>query len=438
MDTIKGNSQELANPKVLKDMPGETVTIKGAVHKVRKLSNVHFVIVRQGKHLVQCVIDPQANIFLPEQYAEGMFVEIEGEVRVNEKAPLGAEIDVQLINNRSTPKEPAPFSINGKKLDISLPMNLDFRPISLRHPKQQAIFRIQTTIAKLFRAALGAVGFTEIFSPKIVFAGAEGGSNVFKVDYFGKTVFLAQSPQFYKQMMVGVHGRVFEVGPVFRAEPHDTARHLNEYISMDLEMGMIKGFEDIMNMEVYVLQHIFKNLQIECEEELALLEVAVPDVSEIPVLRLSEAIDIVSRHHRPSDRGDLDAKSEEVLCKHIRKETGKELVFVTHYPTAKRPVYAMEDPADTTLTLSFDLLFRGLEITTGGQRIRNYDAQVEKMKRMGYDPNDFESYLQIHKYGMPPHGGLGLGLERITMQLLGLSSAKEASLFPRTINRLTP
>ncbi len=438
MKTIKGNSQKLLVPQTLQNMSGEIITIKGAVHKVRRLSNVHFVIIRIGKHLIQCIIDPKKDTFLPEQYTEGMFIEIKGVVALNEKAPFGAEINITFINNLSTPKEPSPFSINGKNLDITLPTNLDFRPISLRHSKQQAIFSIQATIAKLFRAALGETGFIEIFSPKIVFTGAEGGSNVFKVDYFGKTVFLAQSPQFYKQMMVGVHGRVFEVGPVFRAEPHDTARHLNEYISMDLEMGMIKGYEDIMDMETYVLQFIFENLRVECKEELALLKVEVPNVSEIPVLRLSEAIDIVSRHHKTSERGDLDAKSELLLCNYIKKETGKELVFITHYPTLKRPLYAMEDPDDNALTLSFDLLFRGLEITTGGQRIHEYEAQVEKMKRMGYNPDDFESYLQIHKYGMPPHGGLGLGLERITMQLLGLSSAKESSLFPRTISRLTP
>lgn len=438
MRTIKGNAQKQVDPKTLKEIPGEIVKVKGAVHRVRKVGGLHFVLLRVGKYIVQCVIEPGKSEISSEQYIEGTFIEVEGAIRCEEKAPYGAEIGIESLKILSMPTEQPPFSINKKSLDINLGTNLDFRPISLRHPNQQAIFRIQTSIAGLFREALRNASFIEIFSPKIVFASAEGGSSVFEVKYFDRKVFLAQSPQFYKQMMVGVHGRVFEVGSIFRAEPHNTARHLNEYISMDLEMGMIESFEDIMNMETYVLQHIFKNLQILCEEELTLLNVTVPDVSAIPVIRLSEAIEIVSKKHTPSDCGDLDAESEQILCKTIKKETGSELVFVTHYPTAKRPVYAMEDSDDNTLTSSFDLLFRGLEITTGGQRIHEYDMQVEKMKRFGYNPNDFESYLQIHKYGMPPHGGLGLGLERITMQLIGLSSAKEASLFPRTINRLTP
>lgn len=438
MRTIKGNTQKQVDPKTLKEINGEIVKVKGAVHRVRKVGGLHFVLLRVGKHIVQCVIEPGKSNITSEQYREGMFIEVEGAVRCEEKASYGAEINIESLKILSTPTEQLPFSINKKSLNISLGTNLDFRPISLRHPKQQAIFRIQMTIVGLFREALKNASFTEIFSPKIVFAGAEGGSNVFEVKYFDRKVFLAQSPQFYKQMMVGVHGRVFEVGPVFRAEPYDTARHLNEYISMDLEIGMIESFEDIMNMETYVLQHILKHLQVICEEELAFLNVTIPDVSAIPMIRLSEAVEIVSPYHIPSERGDLDAESEHVLCEAIKKEMGSEFVFVTHYPTVKRPVYAMEDPADNTLTNSFDLLFRGLEITTGGQRIHEYDMQVEKMKRFGYNPDDFESYLQIHKYGMPPHGGLGLGLERITMQLLGLSSVKEASLFPRTINRLTP
>lgn len=438
MEKIRGNAQEQMSPKKLRDMAGEAATVQGAVHRVRKVGGLHFVLLRAGKHIFQCVIETEKSSISPEQYGEGMYVSVKGPIRLEERAPNGVEISIEQLEVLSAPVAQPPFSINKKSLDISLGTNLDFRPISLRHPKQQAIFRVQATIARLFREALRSADFTEIFTPKIVFAGAEGGSNVFSVKYFDRTVFLAQSPQFYKQMMTGVHGRVFEVGPVFRAEPHETSRHLNEYISMDFEMGMIDSFEDIMRMETYVLGMIFESLKVICEEELQLLGATIPDVKEIPVIKLSDAIDIVSKNHVPSERGDLDAESEQLLCKHIRKETGSEMVFVTHYPTAKRPVYTMEDPEDNTRTLSFDLLYRGLEITTGGQRIHEYNMQVEKMRRFGYNPDDFESYLQIHKFGMPPHGGLGLGLERITMQLLGLSSAKEASLFPRTINRVTP
>ena len=331
-----------------------------------------------------------------------------------------------------------PISINRKSLNISIDKLLDFRPITLRHSVQRAIFIIQAAIGQLFREGLVKIGFTEIHTPKLVFAGAEGGANVFELDYFGKRLFLAQSPQFYKQMMVGVFGKVFEIGPVFRAEPHETARHLNEYTSMDFEMGPIIGFQEIMSAETYLLGYIFEQLAVICQPELELLKITLPQVKEIPQIRLDEAQEIIFRQHKSGDRNDLDATGEKIISQHIFEQTGSELLFVTHFPTAKRPVYAMEDPADPNVTLSFDLLFRGLEITTGGQRIHSYREQVEKIKRFGLNPDEFESYLQIHKYGMPPHGGLGIGLERVTMQLLGLPSIKEAALFPRTINRVIP
>lgn len=417
---------------------GQAATLKGVVHRVRKMGGIHFVIISNGQRLTQCVTEPEKSGIAEVAYAEGNHVVVTGIIRAEPRAPGGIEIDLQACIPISKPAEAPPFTLNRKNLGLDLGTNLDFRPISLRHPKQAAIFRIQAALSQLFRESLQTAGFTEIFSPKIVFAGAEGGANIFRVKYFDREVFLAQSPQFYKQMMVGVFGRVFEIAPVFRAEPHDTARHLNEYISMDLEMGYIDGFEDIMNMETYALKHIFRRLPEVCEEELALLEVKVPDIDQIPAIRFSEAQEIAAKQHKTGDRNDLDATSEQLVCKHIAKETGSDLVFVTHYPTETRPMYAMEDPKDREVTLSFDLLMRGLEITTGGQRIHDYQEQQAKMVRRGLNPEEFASYLMIHKHGMPPHGGLGLGLERLTMQLLGLKHAKEASLFPRTINRITP
>lgn len=426
-------AQELAQ-----QCDGERITISGAIHNVRRFGGLYFIVIRGGKDLIQCKVEPGSTSISAESCVEGSYVSATGICRKEERAPHGAEIELESIEVLSKPAEEMPFSINRKVLEVSLDTNLDYRPISLRHPKQRAIFVIQAAIGQLFREGLAQIGFTEIHTPKLVFAGAEGGANVFNLEYFGKQLFLAQSPQFYKQMMVGVFGRVFEVGPVFRAEPHETARHLNEYTSMDLEMGPISGFEEVMEIETYLLNYLFARLPQLGATELELLGVSLPQVDDIPVIRLSEALEIISKQHQVREAGDLDAKGEQLICQHVFEQTGSEFVFVTHYPTAKRPVYAMEDPAEPTVTSSFDLLFRGLEVTTGGQRIHDYHMQVEKLKRFGYNPEEFESYLQIHKYGMPPHGGLGLGLERLTMQLLKLSSVKEAALFPRTMNRVTP
>jgi len=438
MKTIPANRQEKINAKALSVWAGQQITVSGAVHKIRGFGGLRFIIIRDGQFLIQCKIEPGSSNVPPEDYAEGNYISVTGMCRKEPRAPNGAEVEVETIKVLSRPASEMPFSVNQRLFEVGIDTNLNFRPISLRHPRQRAIFAIQSAISMLFREGLSKIGFTEIHTPKLVSAGAEGGANVFRVEYFDKKLFLAQSPQFYKQMMVGVFGKVMEVGPVFRAEPHETSRHLNEYTSMDLEMGPITGFEDVMGVETYLLQYIFANLPVCCQEELNLLAVALPQVGDIPIVRMSEALEIISKKYKPEDRSDLDPKGEQLICQYVFKETGSEFVFVTHYPTAKRPAYAMEDPENPEVTLSFDLLFRGLEVTTGGQRIHDYATQVAKMKRFGYNPDEFESYLQIHKYGMPPHGGLGLGLERLTMQLLKLSSIKEACLFPRTMTRVTP
>jgi len=438
MKTISASKQEKINASAIAVWAGQQITVSGAVHKIRGFGGLRFIIIRDGQSLIQCKIEPATSTIPSEDYAEGNYISVTGTCRKEPRAPYGAEVEVEIIKVLSRPASEMPFSVNQKLFETGIDTNLNFRPISLRHPRQRAIFAIQSAMSMLFREGLREIGFTEIHTPKLVFAGAEGGANVFRVEYFDRKLFLAQSPQFYKQMMVGVFGKVMEVGPVFRAEPHETSRHLNEYTSMDLEMGPIGSFEDVMGVETYLLQYIFARLPIYCEEELKLLDVSLPQVSDIPVVRMSEALEIISKKHKLEDRNELDPRGEQLICQHVFKETGSEFVFVTHYPTAKRPAYAMEDPENPEVTLSFDLLFRGLEVTTGGQRIHDYAMQVEKMKRFGYNPDDFESYLQIHKYGMPPHGGLGLGLERLTMQLLKLSNIKEACLFPRTMTRVTP
>jgi len=438
MKSVSANQHQQVRVSSLIERDGQKVTVSGAIHKVRGFGGLRFIVVRDGESLVQCKLEPNDSSISSETYTEGNYVSITGTCQKEPRAPHGAEVKIESIEVLSKPAEEMPFSVNQKLFEVGIDSNLNFRPISLRHPKQRAIFAIQSALSMLFRQGLSSVGFTEIHTPKLVFAGAEGGANVFTVEYFGKTLFLAQSPQFYKQMMVGVFGKVMEVGPVFRAEPHETSRHLNEYTSMDFEMSPIGSFEEIMEVETYLLKYIFDRLPELCPAELKLLEVSIPQINDIPVVQMSETLEIISKQHKIEDRSDLDPRGEQLICQHIFKKTGSEFVFVTHYPTIKRPVYAMEDPENTEVTLSFDLLFRGLEVTTGGQRIHDYAMQVEKMKRFGYNPDDFSSYLQIHKYGMPPHGGLGLGLERLTMQLLKLSSIKEACLFPRTITRVTP
>ena len=293
---------------------------------------------------------------------------------------------------------------------------------------------------RAFRDFLYGQGFTEIHTPKIGAKGAEGGANIFKLDYFHKPAVLAQSPQFYKQMMVGVFDRVFETGPVFRAEKHNTKRHLNEYTSLDFEMGYIDSFEDIMAMETGFLKHMTAFLEKEYKNELKLLKVALPKVDAIPMVPFEEAKRLVSEKYQRPMRNpyDLEPEEEHLIGRYFKEEYDSDFVFVTHYPSKKRPFYAMDDPADPKRTLSFDLLFKGLEVTTGGQRIHSYPELGEKIKNRGMSEEGLEQYLDTFKHGMPPHGGLGIGLERLTMQLLDEENIRETTLFPRDLSRLTP
>ena len=285
-----------------------------------------------------------------------------------------------------------------------------------------------------------SICFTEIHTPKIGARGAEGGANLFKFSYFHKPAVLAQSPQFYKQMMVGVFDRVFETGPVFRAEKHNTKRHLNEYTSLDFEMGYIDSFEEIMAMETGFLQYAMNLLKTEYAKEVQILKLEIPDVSKIPAVRFDVAKELVSQKYNRKIRNpfDLEPEEEALIGQYFKEEYGSDFVFVTHYPSKKRPFYAMDDPEDARFTLSFDLLFKGLEITTGGQRIHDYNMLVQKIEDRGMTQEGMEQYLDTFKHGMPPHGGLGIGLERLTMQLIGEENVRETCLFPRDMNRLEP
>lgn len=455
----------------LSEYIGELVTLHGSIYKIRKMSGFSFVILRTARYTVQCVCDRQEIL---EQLQEEACVELTAEVVKEERAKAGAELHITWVKIFSRPDAQMPIVMNQKLIEASLENKLDYRPLTLRNEKERAVFKIQEGLLRGLRLFFQAEGFTEIHSPKIVCAGAEGGANIFKLDYFGREAYLAQSPQFYKQMMVGVFERVFEVGPVFRAEKHDTARHLNEYTGVDFEMGYIHSFREIMEAETRMLQTAFELLREEYAYELELLKVKLPggirkagegeaegeaaleagysentDAErggfEIPALKFSEAKAMLQKHRQQTagaegekESHDFDPEEEKLLSEIILRETGSDFVFVTHYPSDKRPFYAMDDPENQEETLSFDLLFRGLEITTGGQRIHDHDMQVAKMKSRGMNVAAFESYLMMHRHGMPPHGGLGIGLERLTARLLGFDNVRQASLFPRDIHRLEP
>ncbi|WP_373243343.1 aspartate--tRNA(Asn) ligase [Lacrimispora indolis] len=419
---------------------GKTVKMNGAVHNIRDMGEFAFIILRKAEGLVQCVYEEGKTEFDLKNLKEESAVEVTGVIALEERAPQGFELRLTGIRVLSEPAETMPIAINKWKMNTSLETRLSLRPVSLRNVRERAKFKIQEGIVRGFREFLSSQGFTEVHTPKIVSRGAEGGANVFKLNYFNKKAELGQSPQFYKQMMVGVFDRVFEVAPVFRAEKHNTTRHLNEYIGLDFEMGYIDSFEDVMAMEAGFLKYTMELLKAEYKKELDMLGIDLPSISQIPHVRFAEAKQLVSEKYNRKIRNpfDLEPEEEVLIGRYFKEEYDSDFVFVTHYPSKKRPFYAMDDPEDTSVTLSFDLLYKGLEITTGGQRIHDYQMILEKMEKRGMDPEDIKDYLMIFKYGMPPHGGLGIGLERLTMRLLDEQNVRETSLFPRDVTRLEP
>mgnify|MGYP005849620605 CR=1 FL=1 len=420
---------------------GAKVKVNGAVHTIRDMGTVAFVILRKREGLLQCVYEEGSADFELKDIKEAATVEVEGVLEENEKAPNGIEIRMESVKILSEPEdEMMPLAISKWKLNTSLEAKLNYRSISLRNIRERAKFRIQEGLTRAFRDFLYSQEFTEIHTPKIGAKGAEGGANIFKLEYFHRPAVLAQSPQFYKQMMVGVFDRVFETAPVFRAEKHNTKRHLNEYTSLDFEMGYIDGFEDIMAMETGFLQYAMELLKKDYARELKVLGVELPDVSQIPAVKFADIKEIVAEkyNHKMRNPFDLEPEEEVLIGRYAKEEWGSDFVFVTHYPSKKRPFYAMDSADDPKLAESFDLLFRGLEITTGGQRIHDYNELLEKMKRYHMEEGDLGAYTDIFKYGMPPHGGLGIGLERVVMKMLGLANIREASLFPRDIHHLDP
>ena len=436
MKTMSGKTQaQTGLDAVLAMEAGQRASVHGIVHTLRDLGDVRFMLLRMPQGALQCVLSGDGFAV-----REGDAVMAEGEVAHDERAPGGAELHVTKLTVLSRAAEPMPVPIGKYKMNLSMDTDLALRFVTLRNLRKRAVFKIQEGVVRGFREALQREGFTEIHSPKIVAQNAEGGANLFRMEYFGRRAYLAQSPQFYKQAMVPVYERVFEIGPVFRAEKHNTQRHLNEYTSMDFEMGFIDSFEDIMQMETKVLQNIMAVLEADYAPQLRMLGVTLPKVDSIPAVRFDEAKRMVSEKYgrKIRDPFDLEPEEEQLISRLFAEDYGSEFVFVTHYPSKKRPFYAADDPEDPRYTLSFDLLFRELEVTTGGQRIHDYGEQVNKLIRKGMNPEDFAGYLMIHKYGTGPHGGLGLGLERLTSKLVGENNVREACLFPRDQQRIEP
>ncbi len=438
MRTVSGNSViDEFDLEAAKAAVGSDITISATVHKVNDMGAFSFIHLRTARYVVQTVYDPAKCSGSADGVKEGCFVKVTGTVREEERAKNGIEIVLKSIEMLHKPGYDYPLHVSKWKLGCSLDVNLDNRSVALRNPAERAVFKFQEGVVSGFRQFMLDNGFTEIHTPKIVAQGAEGGANIFRLEYFEKDAFLNQSPQFYKQAAVAFFDRVFEIAPVYRAEKHSTSRHLNEYIGLDFEMGFINDMYDVMDMETAMLRYLMTFLKENYAPEIRMLGADIPEIGEIPAVKFEDAVELI-KGSKSKNKFDLEPEDEVFLCNWAKENYGTEFIFVTNFPASKPPFYAMNDKEDPRTACKFDLLFRGLEITTGGQRIHDYEEQLEKMKAQGLDPNDFVYYLESHKYGLPPHGGLGIGLERLVMKLLGLQNVRQASMFPRDLARLTP
>ena len=420
--------------------PGTTVTLEGWVHRRRELARVTFLVLRDRSGLAQVVLPAGAEV-PPEETT----VRVTGTATANAQAPGGVEVTDAVVEPLTEPAETPPAELWRPALDVSLPVLLDHAPVLWRHPAQRARWELAAASLQGFRSTLDGLGFTEVTTPKFVESATESGANVFAVDYFGRPAYLAQSPQFYKQQLVGVFERVYEVGPVFRAEPHDTVRHLAEYRSLDVELGFIEDHRDVLAVLRDVLAGMVAAV-VSRPEAVERTGARVPVVPEqIPVVHFADALALVGA---PADEPDLAPEHERALGVWALAEHGSDFLAVEGYPMAKRPFYthpwsrdgAGEPPRPTEAAWSnsFDLLFRGLELVTGGQRLHRASAYDEAIRGRGEDPADYAAYLQAFRHGMPPHGGFAIGLERWVGRLVEAANIREVTLFPRDLHRLSP
>ena len=422
---------------------GEQVRIAGWLHRRRELKSVTFLIVRDRSGLSQVVLsgltqrEGTADRGLPEETV----VEVTGTVVANDQAPGGVELTGPQVTALSGPAAPPPFDLYRPAVTAGLPTILDHAPVTLRHSVLRAGFEIAAASVAGFREALDGAGFTEVHTPKIVGSATESGANVFGLDYFGRPAYLAQSPQFYKQALVGVFERVFEVGPAFRAEPHDTARHLAEYTSLDAELGFIAGYHDVMAVLRDAIAGMAAGVAGRARGAAELLGLTPPEVPrQIPEIHFADAQELIAARAGRDPRGepDLAPEDERWLGDWARREHGSEFLFVTGYPMAKRPFYTHPDPKRPGYSNSFDLIFRGLELVTGGQRLHRHADYLAALAQRGDDPRAYAGYLQVFEHGMPPHGGFAIGLERWVARLTGVANVRQVTLFPRDLHRLAP
>ncbi|WP_229400343.1 aspartate--tRNA(Asn) ligase [Micromonospora okii] len=415
---------------------GATVRVAGWVHRRRLLKSVAFLIVRDAAGLTQVVVTDPAARAAVEKLTEETVIEVVGTATANPAAPAGVELTDPTVRPLGPPAVVPPFDLYRPTLAATLPTQLDHAPVALRHPRRSAALRISAAAVAGFRAALDARDFVEIHTPKVVGSSTESGANVFALDWFGRPAYLAQSPQFYKQLMVGVFERVYEVGPVFRAEPHDTARHLAQYTSLDAELGFVADHTDVMAVLRDTVAGMLATVAERAGAALATLGVTPPQVpARIPEVHFTEALAIAGA---PADEPDLAPAHERALGEWARAEHGSEFLFVTGYPMAKRPFYTHPDPARPAYSNGFDLLFRGVELVTGGQRLHRYDDYLAALAARGEPVEPYAAYVDAFRHGMPPHGGFAIGLERFVARLVGAANVREVTAFPRDLHRLTP
>ncbi len=418
----------------------QLVLLKGRLVARRDHGKIVFFDLRDRSAIIQIVTSQKIELNHEDA------IEVIGKVvrrpsnMINKNLATG-EIEVQAIKIRILAKAAnLPFDMGSPSLKVDLPTLLDYRALTLRHPKIQAIFKVQATIVQAFRETMQAMGFVEFQAPTIVATATEGGAEIFPVKYYAYQTYLAQSPQFYKQIMASVFERVFTVAHAYRAEPSVTTRHLSEYVGLDVEMAFIDSWQEIIDTADYLIKNIFKAVALKNKEELAMYKVLLPKTTKkTPQIKLKEAQEIIYERTRRDIRKepDLDPEGEKEIGRWAKEKYGSDLIFITHYPTKKRPMYTHPDPKNPAYTLSFDLIGCGQEWITGSQRINDYQQLVRNIRKWGCEPKNFEiPYLQAFKYGMPPEGGFCLGLERITMNILQLKNIREASLFPRDMERV--
>ena len=420
---------------------GEPVTVEGWLHRRRTLKSVTFLVLRDRSGLIQAVVNTPEQLAAVEGAGEETVLRISGVATPNEQAPGGIEVTEPSVTVLSSLAAPAPFDLYRPSVPATLPTILDHAPVALRHPRLRAPHLIAAASVAGYRAALDGLGFTEIHTPKIVGSATESGANVFGIDYFGTRAYLAQSPQFFKQMMVGVFERVYETGPVFRAEPHDTARHLAQYTSLDAELGFVEDHRDVMAVLREAVAGMLGAVRERAGAACEVLGTQLPEVpSQIPEIHFADAQELLAAHTDEDPRGepDLAPAHERWLCEWALKEHGSEFLFVTGYPMRKRPFYTHPQPGRPEHSNSFDLLFRGLEIVTGGQRLHRYEDYAAALAARGEGTAAYEGYLRAFRHGMPPHGGFALGLERWVARLIGAENVRLATLFPRDVTRLSP